>query len=94
MTSNLAESINLTLVSEHKLPTLDFLEEVRQLFGRWNCDNQKEATYTLTLLMGKFQDILVKNKIKSTRMMVLIILYKYRYFIIVFYCILIFLFVF
>nr|XP_016509069.1 PREDICTED: uncharacterized protein LOC107826595 [Nicotiana tabacum] len=44
MTSNIAESINVALVSVRELPIYDFLEEVRKLFGHWNCSNCKEAT--------------------------------------------------
>ncbi|XP_070043004.1 uncharacterized protein [Nicotiana tomentosiformis] len=41
MTSNIAESINSALVSARELPIYDFLEEVRKIFGRWNCINRK-----------------------------------------------------
>ncbi|XP_075086325.1 uncharacterized protein LOC107771862 [Nicotiana tabacum] len=34
MTSNIAESINITLLSVRELPIYDFLEEVRKMFGR------------------------------------------------------------
>ncbi|XP_019265438.1 PREDICTED: uncharacterized protein LOC109243000 [Nicotiana attenuata] len=44
MTSNIAESINAALVLAKELPIYDFLEEVRKMFGRWNCNNRKEAT--------------------------------------------------
>ncbi|XP_075075296.1 uncharacterized protein LOC107832161 [Nicotiana tabacum] len=44
MTSNIAELINAALVSARELPIYDFLEEVRKMFGRWNCSNRKEAT--------------------------------------------------
>lgn len=74
MTSNLAESINSALGSARKLPIYDFLEEVHLMFSRWNCDNQKEATYIFTPLMCKFQEILAKNEVKSTKMTVIIVL--------------------
>lgn len=74
MTSNLAENINSALVSVHELPIYDFLEEGHLMFGRWNCDNKKEATYTFTPLICKFQQILVKNEVKSTKMTVIIVL--------------------
>ncbi|XP_070025654.1 uncharacterized protein [Nicotiana sylvestris] len=41
MTSNIAESINAALVSAREFPIYDFLEEVRKMFGRWNCSNRK-----------------------------------------------------
>lgn len=65
ITSNLAESINTALVSACEFPVFDFLEEVYLMFGRWNLENQKEPTYTFTLLMGIYQDILMKNELKS-----------------------------
>ncbi|XP_047263835.1 uncharacterized protein LOC124896319 [Capsicum annuum] len=40
LTSNIAESINVALVSARELPIYDFLEEVRLIFGRWNCENR------------------------------------------------------
>nr|XP_009610043.1 uncharacterized protein LOC104103813 [Nicotiana tomentosiformis] len=40
MTSNIAESINSALVSARELVIYDFLEEVRKMFGSWNCSNQ------------------------------------------------------
>nr|XP_033508627.1 uncharacterized protein LOC117273562 [Nicotiana tomentosiformis] len=45
ITSNIAESINVALVSTRELPIYDFLEEVRKMFGRWNCSNRKEASH-------------------------------------------------
>ncbi|XP_019258174.1 PREDICTED: uncharacterized protein LOC109236447 [Nicotiana attenuata] len=53
MTSNIAESINVALVSKRELPIYDFLEEVRKMFGRWNCSNCKEATQTYKTLGKK-----------------------------------------
>ncbi|XP_075097790.1 uncharacterized protein LOC107812577 [Nicotiana tabacum] len=53
MTSNIAESINAALVSARELPIYDFLEEVRKMFGRWNCSNRKEATQTYKTLGKK-----------------------------------------
>ncbi|XP_019233091.1 PREDICTED: uncharacterized protein LOC109213713 [Nicotiana attenuata] len=41
MTSNIAESINAALVSARELPIYDLLEEVRKIFGRWNCSNRE-----------------------------------------------------
>ncbi|XP_070057042.1 uncharacterized protein [Nicotiana tomentosiformis] len=50
MTSNIVESINAALVSARELPTYDFLEEVRKMFGHWNCSNRKEASHMYTTL--------------------------------------------
>nr|XP_009599883.1 uncharacterized protein LOC104095443 [Nicotiana tomentosiformis] len=46
MTSNIAESFNAALVSAREMQIYDFLEEVRKMFGRWNCSNRKEASHT------------------------------------------------
>ncbi|XP_019230295.1 PREDICTED: uncharacterized protein LOC109211243 [Nicotiana attenuata] len=70
MTSNLVESINAALVSARELPIYDFLEEVRKMFGRWNCSNRKEATETYTTLGKKYQEMLTLNEAMSTRMTV------------------------
>ncbi|XP_009775828.2 uncharacterized protein [Nicotiana sylvestris] len=50
MTSNIVESINVALVSARELPIYDLLKEFRKLFGRWNCNNRKEALHTYTML--------------------------------------------
>ena len=42
MTSNIAECINGKLVAARELHIFDFLEEVRKMFGRWNCTNRKK----------------------------------------------------
>ncbi|KAM3337259.1 hypothetical protein P3S68_031584 [Capsicum galapagoense] len=62
LTSNIAESINAALVSARELPIYDFLEEVRLMFGRWNCENKQQALHTFTDLIGKFQEILQQNE--------------------------------
>ncbi|XP_075096439.1 uncharacterized protein LOC107812183 [Nicotiana tabacum] len=62
MTSNIAESINVALVSARELPIYDFLEEVRKMFGRCNCSNRKEATQTYTTLGKKYQEMLTLNE--------------------------------
>ncbi|XP_016483541.1 uncharacterized protein LOC107804206 [Nicotiana tabacum] len=55
MTSNIAESINFALVSARELPIYDFLEEVRKMFGRWNCNNRKKASHMYTTLGKKYR---------------------------------------
>ncbi|XP_015160621.1 uncharacterized protein [Solanum tuberosum] len=70
MTSNIAESINSTLVAARELPIFDFLEQVRLMFARWNCKNRENASFTFTPLGKKFQEMLVLNADKSIRMMV------------------------
>ncbi|XP_047270439.1 uncharacterized protein LOC124899572 [Capsicum annuum] len=71
LTSNIAESINVALVSTRELPIYNFLEEVRLMFGRWNCENRQQALYTFTDLIGKFQEILQQNEAECTRMKVI-----------------------
>ncbi|KAG5609828.1 hypothetical protein H5410_021109, partial [Solanum commersonii] len=44
-------------------------KEVRLMFDKWNCDNKKEASFTFTPLIGKFQEILKINEAISTRLM-------------------------
>ncbi|XP_070013984.1 uncharacterized protein [Nicotiana sylvestris] len=70
MTSNIVESINAALVSARELPIYDFLEEVRKMFGRWNCSNRKEATQTYKTLGKKYQEMLELNETMCTRMTV------------------------
>ncbi|XP_009781892.1 uncharacterized protein [Nicotiana sylvestris] len=66
MTSNIAESINAALVSARELPIYDFLEEVRKMFGRWNCNNRKEASQTYTTLGKKYQEMFTLNEVVSS----------------------------
>ncbi|XP_060183254.1 uncharacterized protein LOC132613234 [Lycium barbarum] len=70
MTSNIAESINSALVQARELPIFDFLEEVRMMFGRWNCTNRQNGSYTFRTLGKKFNEMLSINEHKSARMMV------------------------
>ncbi|XP_075083642.1 uncharacterized protein LOC107832115 [Nicotiana tabacum] len=65
MTSNITKSINAALVSAREL-----LEEVRKMFGRWNCSNRKEASPTYTTLGKKYQEMLTLNEAMSTCMTV------------------------
>ncbi|XP_047257678.1 uncharacterized protein LOC124889748 [Capsicum annuum] len=62
LTSNIAESINVAPVLAREPPLYDFLEEVRLMFGRWNCENRQQILYTFTDLIGKFQQILQQNE--------------------------------
>ncbi|XP_070008238.1 uncharacterized protein [Nicotiana sylvestris] len=68
MTSNIAGSINAALVSARELPIYDFLEEVRKMFGRWNCSNHKEATQTYKTLGKKYQEMLELNETMCTQL--------------------------
>ncbi|XP_075086288.1 uncharacterized protein LOC142168996 [Nicotiana tabacum] len=68
MTSNIDELINASLVSARELPIYDFLEEVKKMFGRWNCSNRKEASHTYTTLGKQYLEMLTLNEAISTRM--------------------------
>ncbi|XP_047255209.1 uncharacterized protein LOC124888576 [Capsicum annuum] len=70
LTSNIAESINEVLVLARELPIYDFLEEVRLLFAKWNCENRQQASYTFTPLIGKFYNILKENEALCTHVTV------------------------
>ena len=73
MASNIAESINVILVSARELPIFEILEEVRLMLGRWNHDYKKEATCIFTPLIGKYHEILADNEAMSTRITVIFI---------------------
>ena len=70
MTSNIAECINACLFEARELPVYDFLEEVRQMFARWNLKNHTFASHTFTTLCGRPQEMLVANEEASLRMKV------------------------
>ncbi|XP_069152116.1 uncharacterized protein [Solanum lycopersicum] len=70
MTLNIAECINGCLVDARKLTIIDFLEEARLLFGSWNYKNREIASYTKDTLGGRFEEILIVNASKSSKMKV------------------------
>ena len=74
MTSNIAECINGCLVEARQLTILEFLEEVRILFGSWHCKNREVASYTKDTLGRKFEELLIINAAKSSKMEVCIII--------------------
>ncbi|XP_047264653.1 uncharacterized protein LOC124896847 [Capsicum annuum] len=51
LTSNIAEFINAALVSAKELPIYDFLEEIRLMFERWNCENRQRRCILLRILL-------------------------------------------
>ncbi|XP_055806933.1 uncharacterized protein LOC129875690, partial [Solanum dulcamara] len=73
MTSNIAECINGCLVEVQQLPILEFLEEARILFGSWHCNNREVFSYTKETLGKRFEEILILNASKSSRMKVCIL---------------------
>ncbi|KAG5627122.1 hypothetical protein H5410_012340 [Solanum commersonii] len=70
MTSNIAECINGCLVDARQLSIIDFLEEVRILFGTWNCKNREIAFYTKETLGRRFEEILIICASKCVKMKV------------------------
>ncbi|XP_047264109.1 uncharacterized protein LOC124896579 [Capsicum annuum] len=70
MTSNIAESINGKLKLARELPIIEFLEQARKLFEKWNCKNRERASYANTSLGSRFEGILQLNTSKSTRLKV------------------------
>ncbi|XP_016574347.1 uncharacterized protein LOC124898606 [Capsicum annuum] len=70
MTSNIAECINGKLKLARELPIIEFLEQARKLFGKWNCKNRERASYTNTSLGSRFEGILQLNTSESSRLKV------------------------
>ncbi|WMV15858.1 hypothetical protein MTR67_009243 [Solanum verrucosum] len=68
MTSNIAECINGCLVEAQQLSILEFLEEVRILFDSWHCKNREIASYTNDTLGRRFEEVLIINASKSSKM--------------------------
>ncbi|KAG5615768.1 hypothetical protein H5410_015592 [Solanum commersonii] len=68
MTSNIAECINGCLVEARQLSILEFLEEVRILFGSWHCKSREIASYTKDTLGRRFEEVLIINASKSSKM--------------------------
>ncbi|XP_027769030.1 uncharacterized protein LOC114074949 [Solanum pennellii] len=52
------------------LTIIDFLEEARLLFDSWNCKNREIASYTKNTLGRRFEEILIVNASKSSKMKV------------------------
>ncbi|XP_075111473.1 uncharacterized protein LOC142181817 [Nicotiana tabacum] len=70
MTSNIVKSINAALKAAMELPVLPLLEYIRQLIGRWNITNQKNAIESFTDLGKKYDTMLSDNLEYSHRMKV------------------------
>nr|XP_009587201.1 uncharacterized protein LOC104084943 [Nicotiana tomentosiformis] len=70
MTSNIAESINAVLKAARELLVLPLLEYIRQLIGRWNITNQKNAIESFTDLGKKYDTMLMDNLELSHRIKV------------------------
>ncbi|XP_019240061.1 PREDICTED: uncharacterized protein LOC109220055 [Nicotiana attenuata] len=61
MTSNIAESINVALKATRELPVLPLVDYIRQLIGRWNVTNLKNAIESFTDLGKKYDTMLMDN---------------------------------
>ncbi|XP_016571156.1 uncharacterized protein LOC107869097 [Capsicum annuum] len=70
MTSNIAECINGELKQERELSIIEFLEEAKKLFGKWNFKNRERASYANTSLGSRFEGILQLNTSRSSRIKV------------------------
>ncbi|XP_047256232.1 uncharacterized protein LOC124888992 [Capsicum annuum] len=70
MTSNITECIKEKLKLERELPIIEFLEQARKLFEKYNCKNRERASYTNTSLGSRFEGILQLNTLKSSRLKV------------------------
>ncbi|XP_015170291.1 uncharacterized protein [Solanum tuberosum] len=68
MTSIIAECINGCLVEARQLSILEFLEEVRILFGSWYCKNREITSYTKDTLGRRFEKVLIIKASKSSKM--------------------------
>ncbi|XP_019257641.1 PREDICTED: uncharacterized protein LOC109235848 [Nicotiana attenuata] len=68
MTSNITESINAALKAARELPLMPLLEYIRQLIGRWNVTNQKNAIESFTDLGKKYDTMLMDILELSHRM--------------------------
>ncbi|KAH0715089.1 hypothetical protein KY284_007994 [Solanum tuberosum] len=68
MTSNIVECTNTCLVEARESLEYNFVEEVRQMFARWNFKNHIFASHTFSTLCGKPQEMLVDNEEQSAHM--------------------------
>ena len=81
MTLNIAQCINGCLVDARKLTIIDFQEEARLLFGSWNYKNKEIVSYTKDTLGRRFEEILIVNASKSSKMKVFINFPKFMFYI-------------
>ncbi|XP_016558278.2 uncharacterized protein LOC107858053 [Capsicum annuum] len=70
ITLNIAESINPALIIARQKQIYNFLEEVRKMFGPWNCTNRQNVSFTYITLGIKFQEIFTMSDTLSACMMV------------------------
>ncbi|XP_049349455.1 uncharacterized protein LOC125814026 [Solanum verrucosum] len=77
MTLNIAECINGCLVEARQLSILEFLEEVKILFGSWHCKHRKIAYYTKDTLGRRFEEVLIIIASKSSKMEVCVMIHYF-----------------
>ncbi|XP_049386951.1 uncharacterized protein LOC125851221 [Solanum stenotomum] len=82
MTSNIAECINSCLVEARQLSILEFLEEVRILFGSWHYKNREIASYTKDTLGRRFEKVLIINASKSSKMEVCVMIHYFIFYVV------------
>ncbi|KAM3289671.1 hypothetical protein P3S67_017960 [Capsicum chacoense] len=70
MTSHIAKFINNTNKIARRLPVVSTINFMRLMVESWNAKQHEEATYTLTELTVKYNDILTNNHFLSQRMIV------------------------
>ncbi|XP_047251384.1 uncharacterized protein LOC124886594 [Capsicum annuum] len=70
MTSNIAGCINGKLKQARELPIIEFLEEAKKLFGKWNWKNRDRASYANTTMGSRFEGILHLNTSRSSSLKV------------------------
>ena len=81
MTSNITECISGCLVDARRLTVIDLLEEARLLLGDWNYKNREITSYTKDTLGQRFEEILIVNTSKSSKMKVFIIIPKFLFYV-------------
>lgn len=72
MSSNIAERINGCLVEARQLSILEFLKEAKILFDYWYCKNREISSYAKKTLGRRFEEILILNESRSSRMKICI----------------------
>ena len=70
MTSNIAESLNSTNKEARDLPVTTLLSCLHGLVQERSVQNRKIATYTMTILTEKEQEMMRNNYSNSTKMVV------------------------
>ncbi|XP_049414819.1 uncharacterized protein LOC125877630 [Solanum stenotomum] len=70
LTSNIAESLNNTILVGRRLPVVPLLEFVRKTIEAWNEKHNEEGRNTTTTLTSKYNEMLEDNRNLSRRMLV------------------------